>query len=42
LPYPWIEQANPGVSALSADGKESIVGFAGRTVPQTVPGSTTR
>jgi hypothetical protein len=31
-----------GVSALSADGRESIVGFAGRTVPQTVPGSTTR
>jgi hypothetical protein len=31
-----------GVSALSAYGKESIVGFAGRTVPQTVPGSTTR
>ncbi|WP_448502592.1 M20/M25/M40 family metallo-hydrolase [Sphingomonas sp.] len=31
-----------GVSALSADGKESIVAFAGRTVPQTVPGSTTR
>jgi hypothetical protein len=31
-----------GVSALSTDGKESIVGFARRTVPQTVPGSTTR
>lgn len=31
-----------GVSALSADGKESIVSFAGRTIPQTVPGSTTR
>ncbi|TKD52989.1 M28 family metallopeptidase [Sphingomonas baiyangensis] len=31
-----------GVSALAEDGSESLVAFAGRTVPQTVPGSTTR